>query len=152
MSPERVAISYGGCELAYGELNRRANQLAHALHAHGVGADVLVGLQFPAGPEMIIGMLAILKAGGGYLPLDPEQPRERLTQILGKAKPVLILTENQSVEPRGTAHRECLANLRAIIRRSHVHFRLTPGAAASVHAAARGEAADGAPKASTPHA
>jgi len=92
-SPDSVAISCNGSALSYGELNRRANQLAHALRARGVGTDVLIGLHLPCGPDVIVGMLAILKAGGGYLPLDPEQPAKRLEKILSRAQPALILTD-----------------------------------------------------------
>ena len=92
-SPDGVAISCNGSTLSYGELNRRANQLAHALRARGVSTDVLIGLHLPCGPDVIVGMLAILKAGGGYLPLDPEQPAKRLEKILSRAQPALILTD-----------------------------------------------------------
>jgi amino acid adenylation domain-containing protein len=97
-SPHRVAITSSGGALSYGELNRRANQLAHALRTRGVDADVLVGLCLATGPDLIVGMLAILKAGGGYLPLDPQQPAERLAQILSGAKPALVLTNGAAAD------------------------------------------------------
>ncbi|HEX7334472.1 MAG TPA: amino acid adenylation domain-containing protein, partial [Pyrinomonadaceae bacterium] len=75
---EVVAISYQNCDLTYGELNRRANQLAHRLRALGIGPEVRVGLAMQRSPEMIVGLLAILKAGGAYVPLDPAYPAERL--------------------------------------------------------------------------
>ena len=73
-SPDSIAVSDGDIHLSYAELNRQANRLAHRLGATGI-PDVqpspLIGLCLPRGHELIVGMLAILKAGGTYLPLDP---------------------------------------------------------------------------------
>jgi len=82
-------------QLTYGELNARANQLAHALQQLGVGAEDVVGLCVGRGIEMVIGVLAILKAGGAYLPLDPDYPLDRLAFILSDAQPKVLLTERQ---------------------------------------------------------
>ncbi len=77
-TPDAVALAFNGRELSYGELNARANQLAHYLRKRGVGREALVGICLERSLEMVIGLVAILKAGGAYVPLDAEYPRERL--------------------------------------------------------------------------
>ncbi|HEX6047359.1 MAG TPA: amino acid adenylation domain-containing protein, partial [Pyrinomonadaceae bacterium] len=79
----------------YGELNRRANQLAHHLRRLGVGPEVLVGLCVERSSEMIVGLLGILKAGGAYVPLDPAYPPARLKLILDDAQPPVVLTQER---------------------------------------------------------
>jgi non-ribosomal peptide synthetase component F len=75
---QAIAVSCAGQSLSYGELNSRANQLAHKLIASGVGPDVRVGLAVERSLDMLVGLLAMLKAGGAYVPLDPTYPEERL--------------------------------------------------------------------------
>src|SRR5689334_18214082 len=84
-TPDAVALTAGDQKLRYGELNRRANQLAHYLQALGVGPNVLVGLCVERSLDMVVGLLGILKAGGAYVPLDPSYPAERLTFMLRDA-------------------------------------------------------------------
>ncbi|MFJ2482033.1 amino acid adenylation domain-containing protein [Pseudomonas sp. NPDC087598] len=91
-APDAIAVSLDEQQLSYGELNRQANRLAHALIARGVGADVLVGLAAERSLEMIVGMLAILKAGGAYLPLDPQYPAERLQYMIEDSGIQLLLS------------------------------------------------------------
>ncbi|MDH2433777.1 amino acid adenylation domain-containing protein [Pokkaliibacter sp. MBI-7] len=76
--PERIALVSGQQSLSYAELNRRASQLAHALLHAGVGPEQAIGVACARGPEMLISVLAVLKAGATYVPLDPEYPAERL--------------------------------------------------------------------------
>ncbi|MGJ4946579.1 amino acid adenylation domain-containing protein, partial [Bradyrhizobium sp. HKCCYLS1011] len=96
--PDAVAVVLGDQELCYGELDRRANQLAHHLRGLGVGPDVIVGLCVERSLDMVVGMLGILKAGGAYLPLDPRYPAERLAYMLGDARVPVLLTQRAVVE------------------------------------------------------
>ncbi|HEV2147847.1 MAG TPA: amino acid adenylation domain-containing protein [Longimicrobiaceae bacterium] len=84
-APEAVAVVSEEERLTYGELNARANRLAHLLRARGVGPEAIVGLATGRSTDMVVGMLGILKAGGAYLPLDPDYPAERLRLILEDA-------------------------------------------------------------------
>ncbi len=89
--PHATALVFDNEHLTYGELNARANQLAHHLRSLGVGPDVLVGLCVERGPDLVVGLLGILKADGAYVPLDPDLPRERLAFMLeDTAVPVLV--------------------------------------------------------------
>ena len=93
-TPSAVAVVFEGEHLTYGELNRRANQLAHYLKSRGVGPDVPVGVCLERSVEMVVGLLGVLKAGGAYMPLDPEYPASRLETMLGEIKaPVVLLQE-----------------------------------------------------------
>ncbi|WP_347556843.1 non-ribosomal peptide synthase/polyketide synthase [Robbsia sp. KACC 23696] len=92
--PERLAVRYGETRLSYGELDARANQLAHRLVALGVGPEVGVGIAVERSVEMVVGLLAILKAGGAYVPLDPEYPQERLAYMLDDSRIRLLLTQS----------------------------------------------------------
>ena len=97
-TPDQVALVFEQQTLTYGELNRRANQLAHHLRGLGVGPDVLVGLFVERSLEMLVGLLGILKAGGAYVPMDPGYPKERLGYILEDSKAPIVLTEESLVD------------------------------------------------------
>jgi arthrofactin-type cyclic lipopeptide synthetase B len=101
-APDAIAVSYEGRSLTYGELNERANRLAHYLIAQGVGPDRLVGICVERSLEMVVGLLGILKAGGAYLPLDPGIPVERLQYLLQDADPKVLLTQSQIRSRVGT--------------------------------------------------
>ncbi|HWW72358.1 MAG TPA: amino acid adenylation domain-containing protein [Duganella sp.] len=92
-SPDGIALVFEQHELSYAQLNRRANQLAHYLISQGVGPDQRVALCAERGFEMVIALLAVLKAGAAYVPLDPAYPRERLDFMLADSAPVLLLTQ-----------------------------------------------------------
>ena len=92
-SPETVAVVCEGMRLSYGELDKRSNQLAHHLRKLGVGPEVVVGLYLERSLEMVVGLLAILKAGAAYLPLDPSYPADRLAIMLADAKASVIVTQ-----------------------------------------------------------
>ncbi|HTC94823.1 MAG TPA: amino acid adenylation domain-containing protein, partial [Terriglobales bacterium] len=96
--PGQVAVVYGNQSLTYGELNRRANQLAHYLRGRGVKRQELVGLSLRRSPEMIVGLLGIVKAGGAYVPLDAEYPLERLRYMQAETELRLIVSEKQLAE------------------------------------------------------
>nr|WP_264294042.1 AMP-binding protein [Diaphorobacter aerolatus] len=89
---ERTALLFANETLSYGELNARANRLAHHLMERGVGPEVLVGICMERSVEMIVSILAVLKAGGAYLPLDPEYPAQRLAYMVADSGIALLLT------------------------------------------------------------
>ncbi|HEU5155526.1 MAG TPA: amino acid adenylation domain-containing protein [Streptosporangiaceae bacterium] len=91
-TPGDVAVVHEGVELSYGELNGRTNRLARLLVGQGVGPERLVALALPRSAEMVVALLAVLKAGGAYLPIDPNHPAERLQTMVDDARPVLLLT------------------------------------------------------------
>jgi amino acid adenylation domain-containing protein len=91
-TPEAIAVVHEEAQLTYAELNARANRLAHHLRTLGVKPDTLVGICVERSLEMIVGLLAILKAGGTYVPLDPSFPAERLAYMLEDSTPVAVLT------------------------------------------------------------
>ncbi len=91
-TPSNVAVVFEGKQLTYQELNNRANQVAHHLQKLGVKPDVLVGICVERSLEMIVGMLGILKAGGTYVPLDPDYPQERLAFMIEDAHVFVLLT------------------------------------------------------------
>ena len=90
---DAIALIHGDETINYGELNARANRLASRLRAHGIGTDVVVGLGLERSITMMVALLAVLKAGGAYLPLDPDYPAERLAHMLGDSGAKLLLTQ-----------------------------------------------------------
>ncbi len=94
-TPEAIALSFADKEISYGELNKRANQLAHYLIELGVGPGTLVGVCLERSLDLIVGLLGILKAGGAYVPLDPLFPKERLAFMLQHAQVSILLSENK---------------------------------------------------------
>ncbi|WP_271595981.1 MULTISPECIES: non-ribosomal peptide synthetase [unclassified Bradyrhizobium] len=91
--PDAVAVVYRDQRVSYGELNARANRLAHHLIAIGVKPDQPVAICLQRSPMMVVGLLAILKAGGAYVPLDPAYPSARLHQVIEDAAPQLLLAD-----------------------------------------------------------
>src|SRR5450830_1803363 len=92
-TPDVLAVVHGGRRLTYRELNEQANRLAHALRKQGVQPDSRVGICVERGAEMVVGLLAILKAGGGYVPLDPAYPAERIAYMLQDSAPAAVLAQ-----------------------------------------------------------
>ncbi|HEX8772589.1 MAG TPA: amino acid adenylation domain-containing protein [Pyrinomonadaceae bacterium] len=97
-TPAAVALEYEQEQLSYRELNERANQVAQYLRRLGVGPQRLVGVCMERSIEMLVGLLGILKAGGGYVPLDPAYPRERLSFMMEDARLFALLTQAQFIE------------------------------------------------------
>ncbi|MGZ3458788.1 MAG: amino acid adenylation domain-containing protein, partial [Archangium sp.] len=91
-APDALAVQLGQESLTYRQLDARANQLAHHLHSLGVRRGALVGLCLPRSPDMVVALLAILKAGAAYVPLDPSYPLERLSFMLRDAGISVLLT------------------------------------------------------------
>ncbi|MER8672355.1 AMP-binding protein, partial [Mesorhizobium sp. M1156] len=110
-TPEAVAVVHEDEALSYGELNARANRLAHHLIALGVKPDQPVAICVERSPAMVVGLLAILKAGGAYVPLDPAYPGSRLNQVLADAAPKLLLADAAG---RAALGAEALASLTAV--------------------------------------
>jgi amino acid adenylation domain-containing protein len=97
--PAAIAIVCEGVQVTYGELNDRANRLAHYLRRHGVSRGARVGICLERGVEMVVGVLAILKSGGSYVPLDPDYPDQRLAAMLDDSRPSVVVSERRLMRP-----------------------------------------------------
>jgi arthrofactin-type cyclic lipopeptide synthetase B len=91
--PEALAVVQGEQQFSYRELNQRANRLAHHLIGLGVQLDDRVALCLRRGPDMLVALLAILKAGAGYVPIDPDYPAERIAYLLQDSDPIAVLAQ-----------------------------------------------------------
>ncbi|WP_158857587.1 non-ribosomal peptide synthetase [Streptomyces sp. NRRL B-1347] len=92
-TPDAVAVLHDGERLTYAQVNERANQLARALVGRGVGPDDTVAVVLPRTPELVVALLAVLKSGAAYVPVDPSHPSARLAHILDSAGPRLTVTD-----------------------------------------------------------
>ena len=95
-TPNSIAAEFAGQRITYRELNERANQLANYLRTEGVGPEVLVGISIERSLEMLVAILGVLKAGGGYVPLDPNYPQERLQFMITDDRLRLVITTKQT--------------------------------------------------------
>ncbi len=102
-SPSAVALTSGTYTLTYGQLNARANRLARLLVQHGAGPERLVAVCLPPAVESVVALLAILKSGAAYLPVDPEYPQGRIDSLLADAEPLLLLTGSSGAARSATA-------------------------------------------------
>ncbi len=93
-NPDYIAIIFGEERITYGELNRKANQIARMLRGKGIKPNSIIGLLVKRSPEMFYGILGVLKAGGAYLPIDPEFPRGRVKYILEDSRCDILLTND----------------------------------------------------------
>jgi amino acid adenylation domain-containing protein len=109
-NPEAPAVIYEDQTISFGELNKRANQLAHYLQKQGVGPEVHVGVLLERSPEMVVAILGVLKAGGAYVPLDQSYPKERLSFLQNDAELKVLLTETRLAEAREQIERESISN------------------------------------------
>ncbi len=103
-TPHNIAVCFEDTSLTYSELNGKANQLARFLKQNGVGRETIVGLMVTHSLEMVIGILGIMKAGGAYLPIDPEYPADRKEYLLNAAAVSILLTnctENKDFDFNG---------------------------------------------------
>ncbi|WP_225045020.1 non-ribosomal peptide synthetase, partial [Pseudomonas aeruginosa] len=98
MASDAVAVIFDEEKLTYAELDSRANRLAHALIARGVGPEVRVAIAMQRSAEIMVAFLAVLKAGGAYVPLDIEYPRERLLYMMQDSRAHLLLTHSHLLE------------------------------------------------------
>ena len=103
-TPTAIAVSSGGEQVSYEELNGRANQLAHRLRSLGVGAESLVGVVMERSVELVVALLGILKAGAAYVPLDPSYPPARLSFMLADARLPVLLTQQHLLGELPSAH------------------------------------------------
>ncbi|MBC6447458.1 amino acid adenylation domain-containing protein [Actinokineospora xionganensis] len=91
-TPDATAVTGAGNALSYRELDERANALAHLLIARGAGPGALVALALPRSVDLVVAMLAVLKSGAAYVPLDPDHPAERIRHVLDDSAPALLIS------------------------------------------------------------
>jgi amino acid adenylation domain-containing protein len=103
-APENIAVLSESDSLTYKELDHRANQLAHHLQSLGVGSEVLTAICLERSVMTVVAALAVLKAGGAYLPLDPSYPPDRLAFILNDAQPAALITQSQFTSKAGSGN------------------------------------------------
>ncbi|WP_245722893.1 non-ribosomal peptide synthetase [Micromonospora matsumotoense] len=103
-SPDAVAVRYDDTALSYAELDARARRLARTLRDAGAGPETIVGLCLPRGVDMVVAIVAAWQAGAAYLPIDPEQPAERIAYLIDDAVPAVMVTDQAHAEllPDGT--------------------------------------------------
>ena len=93
-TPDAIAVRFEGMELSYADLNQRANRLAHHLREQGVGPDVVVPVLLERSIELVISLLAVMKAGGAYLPLVPGLPLRRIAEMIGTGQACVLVTSS----------------------------------------------------------
>ncbi|MFJ2746370.1 condensation domain-containing protein, partial [Streptomyces sp. NPDC087440] len=107
-TPEATAVLFEDVDLTYAELNARANRLARVLIGRGVGPEGMVALVLPRSLELLVAMLAVLKAGAAYVPVDPAYPAERIAYLLGDAAPAVVVTDASILSAVPENHRVLL--------------------------------------------
>ncbi|GAA3031109.1 non-ribosomal peptide synthetase [Actinokineospora globicatena] len=113
-TPDAVAVVFGDESATFAEVDARANRLARLLIARGVGPETLVGLAVPRSVDAVIALLAVWKVGGGYVPIDPSYPAERVRYLLDDSRPVVVLTAGTALDgvaSIGLDHPSTLAEL-----------------------------------------
>ncbi|WP_326782470.1 amino acid adenylation domain-containing protein [Streptomyces longwoodensis] len=105
-TPDRIAVIFDGRKVDYAELNAQANQLAHLLIGQGVGPEDRVAVMIPRSVELVVALLAVLKAGAAYVPVDPGYPEERINLLLDDAAPRLVLAMRNTA-PLVRGRRRC---------------------------------------------
>ncbi|QEU91125.1 non-ribosomal peptide synthetase [Streptomyces kanamyceticus] len=97
-TPSRAALTFDGDSFTYAEINARANRLARLLAGRGIGPGSVVALALPRSAELVVALLAVVKSGAAYLPLDPDYPAERIAYMLQDAAPAAVLTDTATAE------------------------------------------------------
>jgi non-ribosomal peptide synthetase component F len=92
-TPEAIAVTWGDRHLSYADLNAAANRIATVPRDRGVRPDTVVGLCLPRGVDLVVALLGVVKAGGGYLAIDPQFPPERIAFMLADSRPLLVITD-----------------------------------------------------------
>ena len=110
LTPQAIAVAFEDEQLSYAELNTRANRLARHLIAHGAGPESIVAIALPRSAELVVALLAVLKAGAAYLPLDTDYPADRLAFMLDDAQPVRLITRSDVALPTTTVPRWYIDN------------------------------------------
>ncbi|MBT8211885.1 MAG: AMP-binding protein, partial [Acidimicrobiia bacterium] len=112
-TPDGVAVTFRDASLSYADLNRRSNQVAHALIERGAGPDVLIGLAMRRSLDLLVGILAILKSGAAYLPLDPNYPPDRIRYMVEHAGAPIVLTQQEVADslPAGSGSVLCIGEI-----------------------------------------
>ncbi|MCK4258611.1 MAG: amino acid adenylation domain-containing protein [Halanaerobiales bacterium] len=105
-TPEKIALVFEDEKLTYGELNKKTNQLAHSLREYGVAIDEIIGIMDERSIDMIIGILSVLKAGGAYMPIDPDYPAERIRYMLEDSNIKILLTNEDHIQKHFTGRIE----------------------------------------------
>jgi len=103
LAPERPALRWQGRDYTYGDVERQANQIALSIRRRGVVAEQPVAVCLPRSAELVIAMLGVLKAGAAYLPVDPEQPAQRLAFLIQDAAPALVIASSDPPACMGQA-------------------------------------------------
>ncbi|WP_103352222.1 non-ribosomal peptide synthetase [Amycolatopsis sp. CA-128772] len=116
-TPHATAVVSGDTTLTFAELGTRANRIAHALVARGAGPERLVAVALPRTADLVVTLLAVLKTGAAYLPLDPDLPERRREALLADARPVLVITEPVAADGADT-------NLRTPINPDHAAYAI----------------------------
>ena len=110
-TPQTVAVQVGDQRVTYRELDRRANQLAHYLRAHGVGPEVRVGVCLDRSPDLVVALLGVLKSGGAYVPLDPAYPQDRIQLLMKDAQIAVLITDDSLPAVHGQSDRVAIVRL-----------------------------------------
>jgi amino acid adenylation domain-containing protein len=113
-TPAGIAMSFNGQNLSYREVNERSNQLANYLQGRGVGRGTLVGLLLERTPYAVVSIIAVLKAGAAYVPIDPAWPAERVRYMLNDTQTPVIVTEQQLLDRVPESSARCIVLERAL--------------------------------------
>ncbi len=101
-TPEKIALVFEDEKLTYGELNQKTNHLAQLLREYGVARDEIIGIMVERSIDMVIGILSVLKAGGAYMPIDPDYPVERIRYMLDDSNTKILLTNEDHIQKHFT--------------------------------------------------